>query len=165
MRLEPERHRGDVPELLLNNWKKKKNNIFFSTPCSNRCIYVAVTETAMYSNRHPTRTLNKLACHTWEIRLNNLTASEVVSFACITPGTFSSFHRSLEQRKSAHMEWCFNPMSPRSNWVNAVTSRLNEGKQGKTKPCQLSKIACLWTPASSHSSVLVWYRQSALTIS
>ena len=34
-------------------------------------------------------------------------------------------------------------MSPESNRVNAVTSRLHEGKQDKMKPYQLSNTACL----------------------
>lgn len=78
---------GGMNQSFFSTTEKKKTTSFsLHLACSNRCIYVAVTETAMYSNRHPTGTLNKLACHTWEIRLNNLTASEVVSFACITPG-------------------------------------------------------------------------------
>lgn len=56
--------------------------------CANRCIYVTVSETVMCSDRHPTRTLNKLAWHTQGVRLNDLTVPEVVSFSCITPSMF-----------------------------------------------------------------------------
>ena len=82
----PERLRVDEPFLLLN--KKKKISFSLHLACSHTCIYVAVLETAMCSNRLPSGTLNKLACRTWAVRLNDFTVPEVVSFSCITPSNF-----------------------------------------------------------------------------
>lgn len=79
-----QKHQVDEPLLLLN---KKKIYLLYSLLVVI-CIYVAVPETAMCGDRHPTGTLNKLACHTWEVRLNGHTVPEVVSFSCITPSMF-----------------------------------------------------------------------------